>query len=63
MEKYFVDKDFLKNTRFVLCPKCENGMKVDISVEEIFCDECGEEIAVNNLELPEDFLWHPKRKY
>lgn len=63
MEKSFLDEDFLKNTRLVLCPKCEKDIKIDINDEMVLCDECGEEIVINNLEMPEDFLWHPKRKY
>ena len=63
MEKSFFDEEFLKNTRLVMCSKCEKQIKIDINDEFAFCDECGEEIPVNTLEMPEDFLWHPNRKY
>jgi predicted amidophosphoribosyltransferase len=64
MEQSSFDKNFLKNIRPVLCPKCNNEFEVNANEVEAVCEECGECIQTNFGDYSrEEFVWHPKRYF
>ncbi|NOZ82094.1 MAG: hypothetical protein GXO63_03000 [Candidatus Micrarchaeota archaeon] len=51
-----------RELRLVLCPACDSELSVPIEEEEIFC-ECGERVEVFEEGYPEEFVWHPGKKF
>lgn len=64
MEKLFFDDDFVRKTRLVLCPNCDNEFRVDSTEENTTCDECGEFFEIEDEgSYPEEFVWHPSQEF
>jgi len=62
-EKFLCNEKLIQTKRLVSCPNCNAKFEVNLEQEEIIC-ECGEEVCdEENIDFPEDFVWHPSEKY
>jgi hypothetical protein len=59
-----VDPDNTGTTRLVSCPNCQSSFHVPASALEYVCGECGEIFTIEPEGLyPEEFVWHPSKKF
>ena len=64
MIKNIFNDDLIKNSRLVLCPTCDVELRVSLEEEEFECDECGKCSGLcPEGSYPEEFVWHPRRKF
>jgi protein-arginine kinase activator protein McsA len=62
MDIIFFNDEF--NKKIVLCPNCKKEFQAGIDDTEFFCEECGENFEVEQLNsFSEDFVWHPSEEY
>ncbi len=52
-----------RKTRLVLCPKCDSEFRAPLGDDSAECEECGENIEIMEEGYPEEFIWHPNRRY
>lgn len=57
------DEDISHTTRLVNCPNCRAEFRVPASALEYVCGECGEIFSVEPEFCPEEFVWHPSKKF
>jgi len=59
-----INDEVMRNSRLVLCPDCDHEMRADCEEEEVICGGCGSSIEIGHEGMyPEEFVWHPKKKY
>jgi predicted RNA-binding Zn-ribbon protein involved in translation (DUF1610 family) len=55
--------DSIKNTKMISCPNCKKEVEVNIEEADFFCEDCGENIELEQNVSTEDFVWHPSERY
>ncbi len=66
MKKISTSKNLTKDSEeneFANVSGCEEMQMVEIEQEEIGCQGCNHGFIVTGMDLTQDFIWHPKRKY
>ena len=63
MKKISTSKSLIKDDEFLSCSGCENVEMVEMEEEEFHCEECNPSFIVSGMDLEQDFIWHPKRKF
>ncbi|MBU3905268.1 MAG: hypothetical protein KJ906_03920 [Nanoarchaeota archaeon] len=63
MKKISTSKNFIADDQFPSCSGCESVEMCESEDEEFQCDGCGNGFIVTGMDLAQDFIWHPKRKY
>ena len=63
MKKISTSKSLIKDDEFLSCNECEAVEIVEIEEGEFQCEWCNSNLIVSGMDLSQDFIWHPKRKY
>lgn len=63
MGQTFFDDEFIKSSKIVVCPCCNNEFKIDLHNTEVTCDECGQSFEAELNETTDNFVWCPGQKY
>lgn len=62
MKKIILARDMMDKENDLSCSERESAVVVEVE-DEVFCEGCSNNVFIDNYDIVQDFIWHPKKKY